>query len=60
MIVFKNGTYRNMTPEEASDYVMCNQQTVYPTSVDRLEAQVQYTALMTDTLIGEEEICLKS
>ena len=49
-----------MTPEEASDYVMCNQQIVYPTSAERLEAQVLYTALMTDTLIGEEEICLKS
>ena len=53
---YKNGivTYRDMTPEEIEnvekpqvDFVKSQE----PTQVDRIEAQVMYTALMTDTLL---------
>ena len=50
----KNGkvTYRDMTAEEIAEYdnsiINIPQE---PTQEDRIEAQVLYTALMTDTLL---------
>lgn len=47
--------YRDMTPEEEAEYNNSIQNvTQEPTQEDRIEAQVLYTALMTDTLLSEE------
>ena len=51
-----NGIYRDVSPtviEQAQNatYESCST----PTEFDRLEAQVTYTAMMTDTLLVEEE-----
>lgn len=46
--------YRDMTPEEEAEYNNSIQNVVQePTQEDRIEAQVLYTALMTDTLLEE-------
>ena len=48
--------YRNMTEEEIAE-IQKQQEEVpqeQPSQFDRIEAQVMYTALMTDTLIEEE------
>ena len=45
--------YRDMTPEEIAE--MEKIQAEEPTQQDRIEAQVMYTALMTDTLLESEE-----
>lgn len=45
--------YRDMTPEEIAE--MEKMQAEEPTQQDRIEAQVMYTALMTDTLLEESE-----
>ena len=43
---------RDMTPEEEAEYNNSIQNVVQePTQEDRIEAQVLYTALMTDTLL---------
>lgn len=49
---YKNGKliYRDMTEEEKSRDVITREQ---PTQEDKIEAQVMYTALMTDTLLEE-------
>lgn len=44
--------YRDMTPEEA-EYQSMPDIPQEPTQEDRIEAQVLYTALMTDTLLEE-------
>lgn len=44
--------YREMTPEEA-EYQSMPDIPQEPTQEDRIEAQVLYTALMTDTLLEE-------
>lgn len=44
--------YRDMTPEEEAEYNNSIQNVIQePTQEDRIEAQVLYTALMTDTLL---------
>ena len=47
--------YRNMTPEEETERLKAQAELPQeePTPEDRLEAQVLYTALMTDTLLEE-------
>ena len=45
--------YRDMTPEEIAELPQEEPQEE-PTQADRIEAQVMYTALMTDTLLTEE------
>lgn len=64
MIVNKivNGTVVNaeMTPEEEAEYNAIVEEIARmeaerePTAEERIEAQVMYTALMTDTLLMEE------
>lgn len=44
--------YRDMTPEEIAELPQEEPQEE-PTQEDRIEAQVMYTALMTDTLLEE-------
>lgn len=50
MKINDNGIVRDMTPEEESEFITMQIQP-QPTEQDKLEAQVLYTALMTDTLI---------
>ena len=47
--------YRDMTPEEISEVekLQAEMPEEQPTQQDRIEAQVMYTALMTDTLLEE-------
>ena len=45
--------YRDMTPEEEAEYQSMPDIPQEPTQEDRIEAQVLYTALMTDTLLEE-------
>lgn len=47
--------YRDMTPEEEAEYLKAQAEipTPEPTFEDRIEAQVMFTALMTDTLLEE-------
>lgn len=49
--------YRDMTEEEIAEIEMQKQQEQLPpeepSQLDRIEAQMMYTALMTDTLIEE-------
>ena len=47
--------YRDMTEEEVAEYekMIAELPQEEPTPEDRLEAQVLYTALMTDTLLEE-------
>ena len=43
--------YRDMTPEEEAECQSMPNIPQEPTQEDRIEAQVLYTALMTDTLL---------
>lgn len=49
--------YRDMTPEEIAELEKLQTELPeeQPTQQDRIEAQVMYTALMTDTLLEESE-----
>ena len=49
--------YRDMTAEEITEMekIQTELQEEQPTQQDRIEAQVMYTALMTDTLLEESE-----
>lgn len=49
--------YRDMTPEEIAEMekIQAEMPIEEPTQQDRIEAQVMYTALMTDTLLEESE-----
>ena len=49
--------YRDMTPEEISELekIQTGLPEEQPTQQDCIEAQVMYTALMTDTLLESEE-----
>lgn len=49
--------YRDMTAEEIAELekIQAEMPTEEPTQQDRIEAQVMYTALMTDTLLEESE-----
>lgn len=49
--------YREMTPEEIAELekIQTELPEEQPTQQDRIEAQVMYTALMTDTLLESEE-----
>lgn len=49
--------YRDMTPEEITEMekIQTELPEEQPTQQDRIEAQVMYTALMTDTLLESEE-----
>lgn len=49
--------YRDMTPEEIAELekIQMELPEEQPTQQDRIEAQVMYTALMTDTLLEESE-----
>ena len=49
--------YRDMTPEEIAEMEKAQEDmpAEEPTQQDRIEAQVMYTALMTDTLLEESE-----
>lgn len=60
MKINDNGTIREMRPEEvealeamAAQFPALGLDT--PTQLDRVEAQAMYTALMTDTLLEEDE-----
>ena len=50
MKINDNGIVRDMTPEEESAFLEVQIQ-LQPTEQDKFEAQLLYTALMTDTLI---------
>lgn len=54
---YNNGDliYRDMTEEEVRAYEngQANIPPIEPTQEDRIEAQVMFTALMTDTLLEE-------
>lgn len=47
--------YRDMTAEEEAEYIKAQSElpAPEPTFEDRIEAQVMFTALMTDTLLEE-------
>ena len=49
--------YRDMTPEEIAEMERLQKEMPeeQPTQQDHIEAQVMYTALMTDTLLEESE-----
>lgn len=49
--------YRDMTPEEIAEQekIQTELPEEQPTQQDRIEAQVMYTALMTDTLLEESK-----
>lgn len=49
--------YRDMTPEEIAELekIQTELPEEQPTQQDRIEAQVMYTALMTDTLLESEK-----
>lgn len=53
MRVYENGVYRDATPEEIEEMERKNAEVPErgPTPEERMEAQVLYTALMTDTLL---------
>ena len=58
-IIDENGILREATAEETEWFnenhkVADNLPPPQPTDTDRIEAQVMYTALMTDTLLDEE------
>jgi len=56
-----NGKYYDLTPEEVERAEMEKREQEEaerhrsPTDIERMEAQILYTALMTDTLIKENE-----
>lgn len=49
--------YRDMTPEEIAEIEKMQSEVPEPeaTAEDRIEAQVMYTAVMTDTLLESED-----
>ncbi len=52
--ISENGIVREMTAEEETEYNKPISVVIQePTQEDRIEAQVLYTALMTDTLLEE-------
>lgn len=52
---YSNGEYIDITPSEEDEFNNSIPDTFKePTREDILEAQILYTALMTDTLISEE------
>ena len=53
MRIYDNGIYRNATPEEIAEMERLQAEIPEPepTPEERMEAQVLYTALMTDTLL---------
>ena len=52
--ISENGIVREMTAEEEIEYNKSSSAVPQqPTQEDRIEAQVLYTALMTDTLLEE-------
>ena len=55
MKYYENGKYiRDLTPEEEAEYMKSISNIPQEaTQEDRIEAQVLYTALMTDTLLEE-------
>lgn len=54
MRIYDNGIYRDMTAEEINELTSVIETNDEPTELDKLEAQVTYTAMMTDTLLTEE------
>ncbi len=54
MRIYDNGIYRDMTAEEINEITSVVETNNEPTEFDKLEAQVTYTAMMTDTLLSEE------
>lgn len=54
MRIYDNGIYRDMTAEEIKEITSIAESNNEPTDFDKLEAQVIYTAMMTDTLLPEE------
>nr|DAH47177.1 MAG TPA: pepsin inhibitor 3 [Caudoviricetes sp.] len=55
MRILDNNIYRDMTEQEIAEIKEYQPENEQPTEFDRLEAQVAYTALMTDTLLTEED-----
>lgn len=56
MRIYDNGTYRDMTPQEIAEWEKSQEQPEpVPDELERIEAQLIYTAMMTDTLLPEEE-----
>lgn len=53
MKINDNGIVRDMTPEEESAFLEVQIQ-LQPTEQDKLEAQMLYTAIMTNTLTNGE------
>lgn len=53
MKINENGIVRDMTPEEIEFFNIKQADATVPTQQDRFEAQLLYTALMTDTLLEE-------
>ena len=53
MKIIENGIVRDMTEEEVQRYESLTTPDV-PSQIDILEAQLLYTAIMTDTLIEGE------
>lgn len=53
MRIFDGKIYRDMTPEEEIESLKMQEESNQPTQQDRIEAQVMFTALMTDTLLEE-------
>lgn len=53
--IYDNGIYRDVTEQEIAEIKEYQPENEQPTEFDRLEAQVAYTALMTDTLLTEED-----
>lgn len=53
MIINENGVSREATPEEIAEIESAYTEEV-PSQLDVIEAQVLYTALMTDTLLEED------
>lgn len=56
MLKFVDGKYIEMTQDEIKEIQnLATDIEEQPTAFDKLEAQVTYTAMMTDTLLVEEE-----
>lgn len=62
MKICDNGVIRDLTAEEIDEAEHRQREAEEaekhrePTAEERIEAQVMYTALMTDTLLGEMEV----
>lgn len=56
MKIKENGIWRNMTTEEIEEWKKQQEELLQeePSQLDKIESQLMYTALMTDTLIEEE------